>query len=164
MRYLPLLLFFACSYQEPKPIIWELTNLAFIKHGCLDTMKVPSWHRDVYATQAYLAFERVKKQTLEEYRGKARILSVKQSGITEKISEGFFDGNELKMVDEDTREIYELKILKRTDKYLALMLEPDALEIYFNTVYKADSLSGSEVNNLFILGHKLFNKKTEYCK
>lgn len=160
----------ALSMRPPtKVITWDLVVFEHLLDDCLDTTLVSlrqhTW-QDMYArTSAYFAFQRLRNDVLIEQNGKATLYERTRIGKMTKRAEGLVRPDSF--LFETTGlpgDIYEDKIIKRTDRYLVLSHRPGSLNIYFNRVNPPDSLTVPDCYFLMLQTGQRFRQPIPVCK
>lgn len=160
----------APSMRPPtKAIRWDLVVFDHLLNDCLDTTRVlwwqHTWHYMHTRTSAYFAFQRLRNNVLIEQNGKATLYERTQTGKATKRAEGLVRPDSF--LFETTGlpgDIYEEKVIKRTDRYLVLSHKPGSLNIYFNRVNPPDSLTAADCYFLMWQTGQRFRQPIPVCK
>lgn len=148
-----------------KPTTWDLVVFNHLIFHCLDTTRVEPWQRLQTMTSAFFAFERRKPDVLEEQNGKAALYEFTRKGSKTKRADAVVSNESFLFASTFfADEVYEEKIVYRTDRVLVLASGPEHIRIYFNRVNPPDSLTASQCLRLMGKAGQLFGQPLRPCK
>jgi hypothetical protein len=148
-----------------KPTTWDLVVFQHLIFHCLDTTRAEPWQSLQTMTAAFFAFERRRPDVLEEHNGKAALYEFARNGRKTKRADAVVANASFLFASTFfADEVYEEKIVYRTDRVLVLASGPEHINIYFNRENPPDSLTAAQCLRFMGKAGQLFGQPASPCK
>ncbi|MBO2012919.1 hypothetical protein [Hymenobacter negativus] len=116
-------------------------------------------------TSGFFAFERRKADVLEEQKGEASLYEFNRKGSKTKKADALVTPDSFLFASTFfPDEVYEEKIVHRTNHVLVLAHGPENIHIYFNHINPPDSLTAAQCSRLMVKAVQLSGKPALPCK